>query len=209
VARYDSSGRSSQKRRTRAALKAAAAELVREGAVPAVADVAERAGISRATAYRYFPNQDALLAEVLLDEVVQAGLERIDHAANAGGTAAERLAAVVRADHGLVIENEEAFRTAVRAMMLPHAEGGRAAQRRPGNRLRYLTAALEPVAEQLGPERTERLVSALAMCVGLESVLVVKDVCGLSDASGEKVKLWAARALLRAALLEAGEDPNA
>src|SRR5689334_9785138 len=54
---------SRQRRRTRRVLLAAADELFREGRVPTVADVAERADVARATAYRYFPTQEALLLE--------------------------------------------------------------------------------------------------------------------------------------------------
>src|SRR3954467_8410969 len=59
-------GRVSQKNRTRAALVAAAREMVEAGNQPTVSDAAEAAGISRATAYRYFPAQELLLAEVAL-----------------------------------------------------------------------------------------------------------------------------------------------
>src|SRR5690242_10582750 len=55
--------RDRQTRRTKRALLAAADELFAEGRVPTVADVAERADVGRATAYRYFPTQEALLLE--------------------------------------------------------------------------------------------------------------------------------------------------
>src|SRR5207244_8408204 len=54
-------GRLAQKRRTREALIAAARELVANGETPTVEAAAEAASISRTTAYRYFPNQRALL----------------------------------------------------------------------------------------------------------------------------------------------------
>ena len=57
------SGRVNQKARTRAALLAAAVELVREGRPPSVPDAAERALVSVATAYRYFPTADDLWTE--------------------------------------------------------------------------------------------------------------------------------------------------
>lgn len=58
---YESTGRSNQKARTRTALVAAARELLAGGATPTVEDAATHGGISRTTAYRYFPNQRALL----------------------------------------------------------------------------------------------------------------------------------------------------
>ena len=58
---YELNGRVHQKRRTRDALIAAARDLVAEGETPTVERAAEAASISRATAYRYFPSQHALL----------------------------------------------------------------------------------------------------------------------------------------------------
>jgi AcrR family transcriptional regulator len=50
-------GRVNQKRRTRAAIVAAAIELVEQGQSPTVAEVADAALVSRATAYRFFPRK--------------------------------------------------------------------------------------------------------------------------------------------------------
>src|SRR5437763_13625159 len=55
--------RERQRGRTRRALIDAADALFAEGRVPTVGEVAERADVSRATAYRYFPTQEALLVE--------------------------------------------------------------------------------------------------------------------------------------------------
>src|SRR6267378_4915762 len=53
-----------QKNRTRRALLDAAAELMRQGREPTVAEVAQVGEVSRATAYRYFPTQESLLVEM-------------------------------------------------------------------------------------------------------------------------------------------------
>ena len=42
-----------------------ARKLLREGKIPSVADAAEVARVSRATAYRYFPTQSALIQEAV------------------------------------------------------------------------------------------------------------------------------------------------
>ena len=201
---YDSFGRMNQKRRTRAALKETAAELVRDGQLPTIAQVAERSLVARSTAYRYFPSQEALLAEVLLDEAVGSDLALVDAAARSPGSAADRLDAVVRADHALVRKHEPEFRVALRAMLVVD-DGAGDQPRRPGNRLRYLAEALAPLREELGEQRLQRLVAALAMCVGIESSLVMRDICGLDPGEAESVKRWAAAALLRASLDEAGD----
>src|SRR5439155_18759561 len=56
--------RANQKQRTRAAIIEAAAALLRAGTPPTVAEAAEKALVSRATAYRYFPTQESLLVDV-------------------------------------------------------------------------------------------------------------------------------------------------
>src|SRR3954468_16910616 len=58
---YEATGRSAQKKRTRDALVAATRDLLADGVTPTVEDAAATASISRTTAYRYFPNQRALL----------------------------------------------------------------------------------------------------------------------------------------------------
>src|SRR5918998_2053751 len=63
---------SNVRRRTRGAMIDAATRLVREGASPSVTEVADAAGVSRATAYRYFPTQESLLAEVIVPDLEAA-----------------------------------------------------------------------------------------------------------------------------------------
>ena len=58
---YELAGRTGQKARTRDALIASTRELLAEGVTPTVEQAAAAAAISRTTAYRYFPNQRALL----------------------------------------------------------------------------------------------------------------------------------------------------
>ena len=199
---YELFGRMNQKRRTRAALMAAAAALVRRGQTPTVAQVAEAARISKTTAYRYFPSQDALLAEVLVDVAGAADLEAVYAAACTAADAPARLDAVVRADHALVVTHEAAFRTALRAWVMPRADDPATVPRRAGNRLRYLATALAPLQDQLSAAQRERLVMALALCVGIESMVVLEDICGLPPEAAEAVKRWAAALLVRGALSE-------
>ena len=53
------SGRVRQRRRTRAAIVNAAAELLRQGQIaPGVNEIAEAADVSRRTIYQYFPTLD-------------------------------------------------------------------------------------------------------------------------------------------------------
>jgi AcrR family transcriptional regulator len=209
VPSYESFGRIQQKHRTRAALKVAAAELIGAGLDPTVVQVADAAHVSRSTAYRYFPSREALQAEVLLDATIGADLDLVYAAAESSPDPAERLDNVVRSDHELVTTHETAFRAAVRAMIRPDPRHPADVPRRPGNRLRYLSTAVQPLRDQLGAAAAERLIAALGLCVGIESLIVTRDICNLSDAQAEEVKRWTAQALLRQALLDAAPKPEA
>src|SRR5580765_7558891 len=84
-----------QTQRTRRALVAAADEIFAEGRVPTVADVAERADVARATAYRYFPTQEALLLETTFFGDSEP-LRSLPELAEAITDPAERMAEAVR-----------------------------------------------------------------------------------------------------------------
>src|SRR6266540_229583 len=97
--------RVNQKRRTRAALVQAARELLEKGRTPTVADVADEALVSRATAYRYFPSQEHLLLELVLERSID-DIDRAVDASAGSGDAATRLAGLVSAIHEEITANE-------------------------------------------------------------------------------------------------------
>src|SRR6266568_1842681 len=154
---YREFGRVNQKRRTWAALRASAVDLMREGQTPTLAEVAEAALVSKTTAYRYFPSQEALIADAALAIATAPDVERVYDAAKQPGEAVQRVEAVVRADQTMTLAHESAFRTALRYWVQQSAEPADA-PRRPANRVRWFVDALDPLAERLEPDRLELLV---------------------------------------------------
>src|SRR5436309_12862781 len=88
----DETGRFRQRRRTRAAIVSAAADLLRAGRTPSVNDVAEAADVSRRTVYLYFPTVEQLLLDATLGLLSQAAVDEAIEAADAQGDAEERVA---------------------------------------------------------------------------------------------------------------------
>ena len=207
VVGYEAGGRTGQKLRTRNTLKAAAAGLVAAGRSPTVAEVAEVAGISRSTAYRYFPSQELMYAEIVLSATVGPDRQQVHAAAEVAGDAAERLDSVIRADHAFTTKHEHALRTGMRAFLLL-IDSYPDAPREDSQRVRYLTAALQPLADRIPATAMRRLVAALSMCVGIEAELITEVSCGLSRAESAEVKRWAAAALLRATLDDVDPPPS-
>jgi AcrR family transcriptional regulator len=193
------SARGNQKRRTRKDLLQAASLLMKQGRKPTIDEVAEAALVSRATAYRYFPGVEALLVEALLDVAVPEAKELFR--ADSSVDPVARLQRVDEALHDVILANEASFR-----MMLIHAlerrvnhENGEELPVRQNRRAALIEAALEPSRTQFTPASRDTLAKALALIIGTEGMVVVKDVLQLDDADARKVKRWAIRALVEAA----------
>jgi AcrR family transcriptional regulator len=200
--------RANQKERTRAALVAAAAELLRRGAAPpTVAEAAEAAKVSRATAYRYFPTQEALLVEVAALGPLVAPVEAALAALPPGGDPEARLLRLLDAFNPVVFADQAPMRTALRVYLDSWFEQRRAGARSPavreGRRTRWLDEALAPVRRGMPAREWRRLRAALSLTLGSEALIVMKDVCRLGDAEALAALRWAAAALLRAGLDEA------
>lgn len=193
--------RTNQKKRTRIELLRAARELVEAGGRPSVAEVADRAGISRATAYRYFSTPDEMIREAVLEGI--AGMIRVEPAPEGAGPAevAVRVDRLVVDVFRMVTSNESLFRA-----LLGTSATGDSAVRRGGRRIGWLRAALAPIEPRLPPQAFDRLVNALALLTGIEALVVLRDICEVDTEEGEAVLRWTASTLLAGALHQPPED---
>lgn len=201
------SGRERQKGRTRKALLEAAAHLIAAGATPSVTEVADAAEISRRTAYRYFPTQAQLLVEAALEGLRPTVVELIEGpAAGAPDDDVEsRLDRTVLALQRGAVANEQLLRTMIGLTVSRQSSADPVERTQPlrgYRRIDWIELALEPVRKQLGKRRFERLVTALTVCLGIDALIVLRDLRGLTHAEAEDVARWTARSLLRASLAE-------
>src|ERR1700730_4597240 len=146
---YELGGRSAQKARTRDALVAAARDLVAAGVTPTVEDAAAGASISRSTAYRYFPNERALLLAAHPEIAATSMLP-----ANSPKDPAARLDAVVRNFSAMILDTEAQQRTMLRLSLEADAGERDALPLRQGRAIAWIGEALEglrggPSHEQL------------------------------------------------------------
>jgi AcrR family transcriptional regulator len=192
---YEQSGRRQQKARTREALLDAARALLADGASPTVEDAAERASISRATAYRYFPNKRALLAAVQPQLEAESMLGPDPPAG-----AQERLAIAVDAIIAMTLDTEPALRAMLRLSLEPGHHTGEDLPFRKGRRIVWIEDALEPLRKKLGRRDFDRLVVAIAAAIGIDSLVWLTDVAGLTRHDAADLMRWSARSLLLAAL---------
>jgi AcrR family transcriptional regulator len=196
-------GRTRQKLRTRRQILTAASILVADGKTPTVAEAADAARVSRRTAYRYFPTQPKLLTEAAL-EGLRAPMEAALAEVPAGPKVHDmesRVAALIDQMQSMAIRHEPSLRTMIHQTVLERTSG---VPRRGTRRIDWIESAVKPVRKRLGEKAYARLVSGLALCGGIEALLVLRDIRGLSEFDAIEVSRWAALALLRQTLKEVG-----
>jgi AcrR family transcriptional regulator len=187
---------STVRRRTRRAIIDAASRLIAEGVLPTVGAAAQAAEVSRATAYRYFPTQQALLVEARL----QAAVEPPDaSAATAITDPAERVVALVQTVSDWAYEHESHLRLLLR-MSLERDGDGETAFRRPATRLGLIDQSLASLEDRLSDQSLARLRNALALLFGIDPVVTFTDICRIPRTEAQEVLTWAARTLIRGAM---------
>ncbi|SHE77775.1 transcriptional regulator, TetR family [Kaistia soli DSM 19436] len=197
--------RVAQKQRTRNALLAAARELLAEGTHPTVAEAADRAQISRATAYRYFSAPEPMAHEAVLDAIAREFAEVSFAQAPAGAGPEERAEIIAGSIIAMVMTHEALFRTFLSVSV---GGGKRPPSRRGGRRLGWIREALAPVAADFPPDVLDRMVHGIALLTGIETLVVLHDVCGLPHEAVIAETQALARIIVRGALAEAQLTSN-
>jgi AcrR family transcriptional regulator len=194
--------RVNQKRRTRGNILIFAAALVAAGKTPTVAEAADAAKVSRRTAYRYFPTQKKLLTEAALEglRVPMAAMLADTPSGSDAHDVNLRVSALIYQMQSMAIRNESLLRTMIHQTVLERSAA--ATPRRGTRRIDWIEAALNPLAKRIAAKAYTRLVCGLALCGGIEALLVLRDICGLSEFKAIEVSRWAAQALLKQTMTE-------
>jgi AcrR family transcriptional regulator len=201
---YELNGRVAQKRRTRDAVIAAARELVARGVTPTVEEAAEAAAISRTTAYRYFPSRRALLVAAH-PEIGATSLLPDD----APDDVATRLDLVIDAFIRSTRENEAQQRTMLRLSLEASPTERAQLPLRQGRGIKWIEEVFDPLHAKMPEAERHRLALAIRTAIGIEALVWLTDVAGLSRDDATELMRWAARALLRSALAENEIDADA
>lgn len=192
---YEIGGRSAQKARTRDALVAAARDLVTAGVTPTVEGAAAAASISRSTAYRYFPNERALLVAAHPEIAASSMLP-----ADAPEDPAARLDAVVCNFSAMILDTEAQQRTMLRLSLETDVAERAALPLRQGRAIAWIAEALDGVRADLTDEQFHQLVLSVRAVVGIEAIVWLVDVAGLSRTDAVALTRWSAQALLERAI---------
>jgi AcrR family transcriptional regulator len=198
---YELTGRTRQKARTRKALVSAARQLLAEGVMPTVEQAADRAEISRTTAYRYFPNQRGLLLATYPE------LEAVSLLGPAPPSdPLARLDIAVRELTNQIVELEPELRAHLRLSLEPQPPGMEALPLRQGRAIRWLEDALAPLRGRMPDQDLRRLVLAIRATVGIEALVWLVDIARLSREDAVDIMRSSAATLARAAIAGSTSD---
>ncbi|BDH45209.1 TetR family transcriptional regulator [Salmonella enterica subsp. enterica serovar Choleraesuis] len=191
---------SPKQRRTRQAILDMAMQMYSRGLEPTVAEVAGEAGVSRATAYRYFPTQGALVTAM-----VEQSLGPLMHWQSDEPMVDARIRSLFGHAWPRLFTYEGVLRSALKVSLDQWArttEGTLHETLTRGNRIRILRRALAPLEEHLSPSSYDNLLKSLAVVYGTEALVVLKDIAGSDNNEVMRITEWMAIALLEKAQRE-------
>ncbi len=190
---YLQSGRSNQKLETRKKIIAGAQHLLSTSGRLTLEDVAKHVGISRATIYRYYSNIDLLISEAGIaapedSQSILLGLESLDLNAQLQG--------IQQYYNEHTLSNEMAFRK----FLSINISADQIGNKRGARRIATLKMALEKT--NLNVKEKTKLANLLTLLMGIEPIIVTKDVCGLSNKASIDLLRWGFDLILKGITIE-------
>lgn len=188
------------RKRTYVLLVTTALDLFEKGGMPSVSEVAQEAGVSRATAYRYFPTQTDLITAT-----VNESLGPILTWRPQSEQTAERIDELLTYAFPRMFEHEGALRAALQASLQQWAQGRSTPQMvkdKPlerGNRKEILSMVTSPMKSEYPQEIIDRVIRAFSVIYGSEIFLVLKDIWKMDDAQVTGLAQWMAKAIMNQA----------
>ena len=165
--------------------------MLADGIVPTVEGAASRAGVSRATAYRYFSTLNLLLA---------AAYPHIEQPSLLGdrppGDPAARLELVAADQTRRILRFEAEMRAMLRLSLegdVPELPMNR------GLRIAWIEEALAPLADTMAAPELRRLVLGIGSVLGIEAFVWLTDIAGLPREEAADVMRANVLTLLRGA----------
>jgi AcrR family transcriptional regulator len=187
------------KARTMRLLREAARELLRTGDPLTVSAVAELAGVSRATAYRYFPNNDSVVlhATMSLDDDPLSDADWAPEGAISPSELGARAVELVRATGAWAFDHETELRTMLRLSLAPERENV-SPRRGLTNRGRWISALLDGLPSDVTSAAHDRLAAALVPLFGADAVVWTTDLADLPRGEAIELLAWMAQVLIAA-----------
>jgi AcrR family transcriptional regulator len=157
-------------------------------------EIAEKAGISRATIYRYYSNVDLLTMEASLKNYHKTPEEFYE--AVKAKSLEERLLYIQKHYNYFAQENETVFRRYLSAVLVESFSSKE--KLRGARRLKSLDKALQSFEKDLDKDDLEKLKNSASVLMGIAALVVCKDDCALDNKEANETLAWALEMILKA-----------
>lgn len=197
------------RKRTYVLLVTTALELFEKGAMPSVSELALEAGVSRATAYRYFPTQSDLITAT-----VNESLGPILTWRPQSEKTEERIDELLTFAFPRMFEHEGALRAALQASLQQWAQGRSAPQEvkskqfERGNRKDILAMVTTPMKSEYPQEIVDKVIKAFSVIYGSEIFLVLKDIWKMDNQQVIELAQWMAKSIMNQAVADNTKRQN-
>lgn len=191
------------RKRTYILLVSTALDLFEKGAMPSVSELALEAGVSRATAYRYFPTQSDLITAT-----VNESLGPILTWRPQSEKTEERIDELLTYAFPRMFEHEGVLRAALQASLQQWAQGRSAPQDvknkqfERGNRKDILAMVTTPMKSEYPQEIVDKVIKAFSVIYGSEIFLVLKDIWKMDNKQVTELAQWMAKAIMNQAIAD-------
>ena len=186
---YINTGRTNQKLETRNKILINAQYFLNHGLEFNLEDIAKRTGVSRATIYRYFSNADILAAEAGLDVSTKSPESICENLK--GKTIDNKILGIQDYYNTLALDHEKLFRKYISAVL----DTSTLTPKRGARRKKTLQLVLEKT--NYTHNEKEDISNLFTILMGIEPLIVTKDVCGLNNSESKKLLKWGMELLLK------------
>jgi AcrR family transcriptional regulator len=190
----------SARERTAQLLEQTARAQLRDGGEMTVAAVAERAGVSRATAYRYFVGNDAVTVWATRPMSAEPGAAEMPVTPEPEELG-DRAARLVRDQGAWAFEHERELRALLALSLAPDAEDRGVSRRGKMRRRQWIEdGLLNHLPDNITAEHRSRLAVALTPLFGSDAVVWTQDAAELDQEQALDLMAWIARTLVDATI---------
>lgn len=188
------SGRKEQKMHTKKKILYAANTLLKSQQALTMDNVAKEAGISRATIYRYYSNTESIATELILQLNVPDAKTLLE--AYQGREVEEALTEIQDRYLSFIFQNEHPSREFLAAYLSSTAPKIKRGQ----NRITTVKSYFANNPTGLNPKAIENITHISILLMGIEAILVTKDICGLDNAQSKEVLQWGLQMMIKGCL---------
>lgn len=187
--KYVNTGRTNQKLGTRNLILKTAQKFLNKGLDFNLEDIAKEAGISRATVYRYFSNIDILAAESGLDISTKDPIDIYEDVK--GKDLEKQILEIQHYYNNLAIDHEMLFRKYLSTVL----DSNTSTPKRGARRKKTLELVLAD--SKFSKKEKQKLSNLFTIFMGIEPLIVSKDVCGLNNNETIEIMAWGINLLFK------------